>query len=749
MFCVSGSAGERNPSPDSGTTQYSQGRIHVHQTVPGMFGAAQQNKLIGSLGGPGRSASDPSLNVTASSHQGKQPPPPSVQSANNHNHVAINKFDDTHTLSSQATHNLHRNASIDNIVFRHVVATEATQQPHPSVSKMEEDLHVMSPETPDSSSSGLPSDSSSDGVVSPDLHDSLEFSGSGITFTVGDTQLQNKTDQFARKDSSNANMSAVRDNNDTSARSDSNTNSIKSRTSSGQGSVQQAKRHQPIYVCEVDDSSSNDSVEECRARAGPRPTPPRDRRHRKHHNSAASSDNPIETSTPIASMSTNTYTEPSIAQQQSQSAVPADSSDLDVEVKPKSKIVGILKKSGSSALNSRVPSGNSMAESSYANSTVEGQGSEALLGSGHDYCDGKTEPKKKVRFVDQVELSGVDIPVKKKSEIGFIDSARIELWKRVLPNGVSTHYLPNSAFTPKMKVSLLSKASVSQGISGPPLKPHPSSPPNGITVHVPVVTADESPGTSPSPRQITPVQSIPEDPPSNIPDPTNEKLPVNVSSTVETLPVTTQATKESVQSDATIGDIDPLTLQVNKQIPLDKTPTDADINHLWDQIQNALQDNQKISIPPQVFNFRIQPDKLNYQPYENSSAGSVTSQTSTLPLRDEQRGHSTVSGTTRRNPTVERTHSKSGDASVPQRQGYQRQTNPSRPMRCQQIGTHQQTQLLGRRGHSYTATYPVSNRQDHTLFSTRTHPNVQTSSVEPELVGKATVNNFGRRSKYS
>ena len=708
-----------------------------------MFGTTQQHKQLSSLGGPGRSASDPSLNVTASNHQRKQPTPP-LQSATYQDSVAGNKQSDA--LYSQATHNLHRNASNENIVFRRI---EANQQPHPSVSKMEEDLHVMSPETLDSSSSGLPSDSSSDGLVSPDLNDSLEFSKPGVTFTVGNTQLrstQNKTNQLAGKDSSNENLSGSKEsmiNNDSSTHFDS--NSLNTRTSSSQGNEQLAKGQQSMYIYEVDDSSSNDSMEEYRARAGLRPTPPRDRRHRKHQSCVpytVSSDNPIENFAHIASMPTNTSTELSITQHQSQSSVRADSIDLDVEVKPKPKIVGILKKSGSSGSNSRVPSSSNMAGSNYANSTVEGQSGEALTGAGHDYCDGntQTEYKKKVRFVDQ--LSG---PVKKnavKPEIGFIDSARLELWKRVLPNAVSTHYLSNSAFTPKMKVSLLSKASTSQGISGPPMKSHPPHPPNGIAVHVPVASADESPGASPSPRQITQVQSIPEELPSKVPDPTSEKLPVNSSSSGERLPDTTQATTEPLQSDATNGDIDPSKLQVTKQIALDKTPTDDDINNLWDQIRNALQDNQKIAVPPQVFNFRIQPDKHNYQPFDNSSAGSVSSQTSTLPLRDDQRA---LSGTSRRNPTAERTHP---NAPVPQRQGYLRQTNTSRTMRCQQNSPHQQTQLLGRRGHSYTATYPAANRQDHSLFSTRTHPSVQTSSVEPELVVKATGNNFGRKSEY-
>ena len=42
---------------------------------------------------------------------------------------------------------------------------------------------------------------------------------------------------------------------------------------------------------------------------------------------------------------------------------------------------------------------------------------------------------------------------------------------------------------------------------------------------------------------------------------------------------------------------------------LDKTPTDAEINTMWDQIRQCLQDDKKVSIPPRVFNFKPPPSE--------------------------------------------------------------------------------------------------------------------------------------------
>lgn len=647
-----------------------------------MWSITQQNKQLGSFGGPGKSASDPSLTFTADNYRAKKNSHSSMQPSSHCNSIKENTCTDSHIPSFLATHNLH----FDTHSEFQTEGPQTTQLPDHSVSKMLENMPVFSP---DSFSNGLPSDSSSDGLLSPDLDDSLELSDPAVTFTVGDKQLHsscNKTDQSQTNRERN------------------NENIIKDQ--------QSHLGHQLICVSEVEDSSSNGSMEEYDTRSGPTPNISQVQKQNKTENKKQP-ENP--NSRPIVHSSS----EPWSVKRQSQYSVTDDTK----ETKSAGKIVGILKKSGSV--------GSSVAQSESDTSSIDrGQDVETAGDMGQHHCDGKTETKKKVRFIDQIELRIPNAKNSVRSENGFIDSARIELWKRVLPNGLSSNYLPNSAFTPKMKVSLSSKPSESQAISGPPLKP----PPNGITIHTPVnESSNQSTTCDHSPAEITTIPTSGTNPSvneksnstSNTSLQPEKSLPGSRISSNRQFPVTTHSSGTNGSSK----------LQESGQVALDKTPTDDDINNLWEQIRSNLQDNRKVSIPPQVFNFRVQPDNVpyNHQAYENY-------------LSVEQRGKHGPSPSefSQRSLNAERTNSKSGEVAMPQRQVLTRQAKPSRPMRCEKS----QTLLLEKRGPSYVTTYPGASRQNHSVFSTRTHSNVQTSSKEPEVGSRTATNNFGRSEKY-
>lgn len=127
------------------------------------------------------------------------------------------------------------------------------------------------------------------------------------------------------------------------------------------------------------------------------------------------------------------------------------------------------------------------------------------------------------------------------------DSVHIELWKKLFPKEFSIQSVPNSAFTPKMRCSLSSKLTPSQqGIRTLKRAPHP----------VPLAVVDYSTEVGPN---------------------------TNCDSNIET--------KHTDSSEA-IGH------------ELDKTPTDSEINTMWDQIRQCLQDDRRVSVPPRVFNFK-------------------------------------------------------------------------------------------------------------------------------------------------
>ena len=406
-----------------------------------------------------------------------------------------------------------------------------------------DELQVLSPETPDSGDS--PADSLSDSGSTAALQDSLDVAMAGIVRQ----QRHRQHSSFTSKDSSSA----------PSQEDTAHDQPHSCTTSHIQGNAPQQSR--PLNARYEEDSDSSSSSD-CHLHAHKR-TPPRSRRH------ARLSSGPRTAGDPLQSSSGEEAAEP--------------------------KLVSILKKPGSVSQSSKPPSGTSSAGRSQAGSTL------SSVMDQYSNLSGASEGgrmNKRVRFRDQVNCG-------ESSVTSVLDPAsfQAQLWSRVFHNGFSTQFPPNSAFTPKMRLSLTSKAAIT------PRKP-PTPPPNGITVHMPVT---EPPEGESSPREA---ESSPEG--------------GQASSTVksaklhsDTIPPSHSSMEECLGRE---HEHEQATAVPGRGIPLDKTPTDDDINDLWTQIRAYLQSNEKVSIPPQVFRFL--PEELEPMP-ANEGQGTPVSQPGT------------------------------------------------------------------------------------------------------------------------
>ena len=195
---------------------------------------------------------------------------------------------------------------------------------------------------------------------------------------------------------------------------------------------------------------------------------------------------------------------------------------------------------------------------------------------------------------------------------------------------------------------------------------------------------------------------------------------------------------------------------------LDKTPTDNEINEMWEQIKTCLEENkQSTSVPVQVYPFQMPTDN-GLQRYGSASRreSNIATDTSALSLQREQNranvatsggnSHSSSAGSEQQNsgPPVKLVH---------------RQSNRNRPMRCQHQ-LHNQAQLArrhqnhthhdygegggGHTHHGHSATYPFANQDQSPqgqVQLVRVYPPMQMSSREPELVVRATASPINGR----
>ena len=270
---------------------------------------------------------------------------------------------------------------------------------------------------------------------------------------------------------------------------------------------------------------------------------------------------------------------------------PQSSSEEDVS---EPKLVGILKKPGSGSQSLKPCSGGS---SSQGGSTLSSAMTVTDGGSQYSSHSGAVEggrTNKRVRFLDQVDSPAGSVD---SSVTSVLDPAsfQAQLWSKVLHNGFPTGFPPNSAFTPKMRLSLSSKAALT------PRRPLPS-PPNGITVHMP--RAEPPPEGKSSASEV---ESSPEGRSSQV---------GQASSTLQSAVPPRDTSSPSHQSVHRVEcpglEHDQPTAVPERGIPLDKTPTDDDINDLWTQIRAYFHGTEKISVPLHVFRFL--PDKLVSSP---------------------------------------------------------------------------------------------------------------------------------------
>lgn len=252
--------------------------------------------------------------------------------------------------------------------------------------------------------------------------------------------------------------------------------------------------------------------------------------------------------------------------------------------KAEPKIVGILKRNGLTPY----PSASTTAQSSQVISTaVSSILADSKSAANVSQLAELSKSSKKVRFMDQI-IS----PVGTLKDGGQIDKARQAIWSKVLPNGIATNFPPNSAFTPKLRVTLSG--------NGVPKSHHHHhhhhTPPNGITVHVPRAV-EVSPPPSPV---LLPVKQVA--------SPSSNSAP---SSGVHSESTTQK--EEEISRGGEVAVLDGVSSEEpdggGLVVALDKTPTDDDINELWGQIRKCLNDDRKVSVPPRVFNFRTLPQQ--------------------------------------------------------------------------------------------------------------------------------------------
>jgi len=442
-----------------------------------------------------------------------------------------------------------------------------------------------------------------------------------------------------------------------------------------------------------DDSDSSSSTDSLRCYSQPRPTPPRSRRHGRDSSHRA---------TPSAHRKLNPG-----EQEWNREAFEIKNANA-----AESKIVGILKKPDSrcsqqdskssfAASTTACPSHVSSAAGSMLIADIGHGGGESEIASQSNTNEGGTRALKRVRFVDQVEPSkSRDSQYPTVSNIP-LDSARIELWKKVLPNGFSSRFLPNSAFTPRMKISLSSKGPGSVTGSNPA-----SSPPNGLVVHVPKTTESSSSPECRSPEMRNSEKSSSAVSSPAVPhfhtgnqlkdDHISESLAQSgKNSSVNKREGTTSLNGRTGElngcSDTGECSKETSTDEPRKLTSLEKTPTDDDINELWDQIRRCLHTNEKVTVPPQVFNFKPPPEDANHTLSEGQRVFV------TLPARQQPPLSRQAGSGSQQKHAQAGSYAQSGS----QKQLVHRQ--PNRPLRCH--SELHQMQLRRRQSNPHAHTY--------------------------------------------
>lgn len=212
---------------------------------------------------------------------------------------------------------------------------------------------------------------------------------------------------------------------------------------------------------------------------------------------------------------------------------------------------------------------------------------------------------KRVRFSDNLEssLNSSQTSVSQVTpQLQSINSA-VELWKQVLPSGLYGRHTrtPNGFFSPKMKISLSQKAVSGSRSHKPPLQS------DRITVHVPQTTGylalsngqQKENGTEDNGENTDRNYKASKD------DSSVEKLEQGKRTVEQGSTAQTNGSSETSLAQERSNSIG----EREKSSGLDLSPTDAQIDGIWDEIQMQLYSREKVTLAPQVYQFQPDPQR--------------------------------------------------------------------------------------------------------------------------------------------
>lgn len=708
---------------------HTHGRINVHRTTTSTvsqhqatnIGSRREQRTSPML--KGRSASDPNLNslTTRSSISGskEQDGGGSMSEADrNSSEDASLKVVEVE-VSPSDSNELMLFKPITNVGGARMYTTLTAVANR--MMKSDDGTRVLSPEPADSSNS-------SDRSFSPPLNDSLDQPASRYVVTSVAKQIKASRQQQEQAVRQSVKLTPQK----RTEREDNRQNSsLKVTGISATAHTPHYSTSQPIYVCESSDSSNDidgdtDSLDEEGTYTCRRATPLNSRSQKNLHQ-------------PTVTKEMTSLDEPGVAHTDETQNLNNCNTDEVTVTDSKPKIVGILKKTSTPSVEQSQTglSMNSSAPLERPQSGVESCLTSTSISS--------TRSQKRVRFLDQVG-----------SNNGHGHAPHNDnMWTKVLPNSFKGQHLPNSAFTPKMRVFLTSNATVPPApISGPPKRPTSSSTVNGITVRVPVASV-ESPS---SPKHHQQAQNSPQhgdtrraQNEAQKQNGGNVKKSDNLSKNIQVNGTSSPIHEQDTSSSSLSGD-ESYTVEAapipNKKA-LDKTPTDNEINEMWQQIRTCLDDNKQSTVPVQPYPFQMpvngmqryaSPSSVYLRDVEtDTSAVSLQRNLSAMaaPQQSEFHGH-------------QQAHSRANDQNGVRL--VHRQANRSRPMRCHhQAHVHAPSQHSRRQQssvhHGHSATYPYSDQeQPHAHRQYRGYPpGIQTSTQEPELVVRATASTINGR----
>ena len=198
---------------------------------------------------------------------------------------------------------------------------------------------------------------------------------------------------------------------------------------------------------------------------------------------------------------------------------------------------------------------------------------------------------KRVRFSDNLESSlnssqsSVSCIAPQPNTVTINSAA--ELWKRVLPNSAYNCYPPNGIFNPKMKISLSRR--------GQPKKVPPSS--DHVTVHVPHVTEFLSNGQQQESRSGTRNDNCYSKKGRNYAVGECNQKTIGQQDTGKTFDTKSEEQDRSTRKYS------------DRNESLEHSPTDAQIDKVWDEIQMQLYGTDRVAVAPQVYQLQLDPQR--------------------------------------------------------------------------------------------------------------------------------------------